>query len=466
MTTFNWRDHKKKLLFFPAAALGVLILVLLVMTRREPERVDVEEHARAVRIVPVLSTEVVPRAVGYGYAQPGKVWEGVAEVSGRVVEMHPDLKKGAIIPKGAVLVLLDPQEYGLAESRDRADVSGLRAKLKELDQKKRNLERSLEVERRSLALSKNELERKRKLVESDTIASAEFDQEEKRFLAQQNIVQNLRNSLDLIPSERQSLLANLTAGQSRLDDTRLDLGKTVIIAPFDCRIAEVTVELAQFAKVGQILVKADSMSSTEVLAQFFLQDIKRLLGAAEDSRPFAAGVGMGVDMERLRDLMGLDAVVRYHFPESVVEWQARFSRMSESIDPQTRTVGVYATVEDTYARAQPGKRPPLMKNMYCEVELQGRAIPERLVIPRSAVRQGIVYVADADNRLQRRPVTVEFVQGGLAVIADGLAPEEQVVVTDVVPAVEGMLLDTVPDEALLAALLAEARGEGGETVAQ
>jgi membrane fusion protein, multidrug efflux system len=465
MTTFNWKDHKK-LLFFPAAALGVLILVLLVMTRREPERVVVEEHARAVRVVPAVSTGVVPRAMGYGFALPGKVWEAVAEVSGRVVEMHPDLKKGAVIPKGAVLVLLDPQEYGLAENRDRADVSGLRAKLKELNQKKRNLERSLEVERRSLALSKNELERKRKLVESDTIASAEFDQEEKRFLSQQNIVQNLRNSLDLIPSERQSLLANLTAGQSRLDDTRLDLKKTIIIAPFDCRIAEVNVELDQFAKSGQSLIKADSISSAEVLAQFFPGDIKRLLGGTKNSPHPTAGMAAGVDMERFRELLGLDAVVRYRFPESVVEWQARFSRMSESIDPQTRTIGVYATVEDTYAQARPGTRPPLMKNMYCEVELQGRAIAGRLVIPRSAVRQGIVYVADADNRLQRRPVIVKFVQGGLAVIAEGLTPDENIVVTDVVPAVEGMLLDPLLDEPLLAALLAEAKGESEETMAQ
>jgi hypothetical protein len=64
-------------------------------------------------------------------------------------------------------------------------------------------------------------------------------------------------------------------------------------------------------------------------------------------------------------------------------------------------------------------------------------------------------VADDDNRLQRRPVEVLFSQGSVSVIAEGLEAGERVVVSDLLPAVEGMLLQVQIDEVLSAELAAE-----------
>jgi hypothetical protein len=70
-----------------------------------------------------------------------------------------------------------------------------------------------------------------------------------------------------------------------------------------------------------------------------------------------------------------------------------------------------------------------------------------------------VYLVDDENRLRRRPVEVLFGQGTLSVIGAGLAPGERVVVSDLVPAVEGMLLEPRVDEVLTAKLKAAAGGE-------
>jgi hypothetical protein len=72
----------------------------------------------------------------------------------------------------------------------------------------------------------------------------------------------------------------------------------------------------------------------------------------------------------------------------------------------------------------------------------------RLVIPRSAVRAGTVFIADENNRLRRRMVNVLFSQDDISVIDEGIAEGERIVVTDIVPAVDGMLLETQLDEAL------------------
>jgi len=65
-----------------------------------------------------------------------------------------------------------------------------------------------------------------------------------------------------------------------------------------------------------------------------------------------------------------------------------------------------------------------------------------------------------DNRLRRRPVKVLFSQGWISVIDQGLTPGEQILVSDLVPAVEGMRLQPIVDKALAADL--STVGGGGD----
>ena len=90
-------------------------------------------------------------------------------------------------------------------------------------------------------------------------------------------------------------------------------------------------------------------------------------------------------------------------------------------------------------------RPPLVKGMFVEVEISGRPTTDRIVIPRSAVHEGRVYTVDKDNRLRIRPVEVLAEQGGEAVIESGLEMGERVVLSDLSPAIDGMLLKPFPE---------------------
>jgi multidrug efflux pump subunit AcrA (membrane-fusion protein) len=88
------------------------------------------------------------------------------------------------------------------------------------------------------------------------------------------------------------------------------------------------------------------------------------------------------------------------------------------------------------------------------------ATPEPvIVIPASALHQNEVYLADDNNRLQRRSVSVAWQQGDLAVIAEGLDAGERLILDDLVPAVEGALLAPQLDEQAWQRLQQDARGE-------
>jgi len=121
---------------------------------------------------------------------------------------------------------------------------------------------------------------------------------------------------------------------------------------------------------------------------------------------------------------------------------------------------VYVAVDDPYLKVEGGVRPPLLKNMYAEVELRGQPRKPEVVVPRSAVHSGVVYVADKDDRLDFRAVESHSPQAGFVAVSAGIDEGERVVLSDVVPAIKGMKLEPVVDEEALGRLKAEALGVG------
>ncbi|MCK4860607.1 MAG: hypothetical protein KAS85_01675, partial [Rhodobacteraceae bacterium] len=79
-------------------------------------------------------------------------------------------------------------------------------------------------------------------------------------------------------------------------------------------------------------------------------------------------------------------------------------------------------------------------------------------VPQEAIHEGWVYLVDADIRLERREVEVEYQQDGMAIILSGLEVGEAVVLDDVVPAITGILLDPKRDLATEQALKTTAAG--------
>ena len=165
-------------------------------------------------------------------------------------------------------------------------------------------------------------------------------------------------------------------------------------------------------------------------------------------------------METMRKVFDVDVVVRLRSGDFQVEWQGRFDRVRERLDIQTRTVRIVVAVDKPYENVIPGERPPLAPGMFCEVELRGKPRTGQIVIPRTAVRDGHVYLIDRNNRLVRREVEVAFSQGGFTCVAAGLSPGERLVISDPTPAIEGMLVEAVVDAEAEASLVSTATGEG------
>ncbi len=453
--TSTLKEKLKRYMFLPPLALGILAVAIAVNTREGPEQTPPSEATTRVRIVEAVETKVIPRALGYGHVEPHKTWEAVAQVAGEIVEIHPRLKKGALLAEGELLLRVDPADYELAVAEIEANLQSVSAQLAEIDSRVENTEASLEIEERSLALSRVDLERKRQLLARGNASQATVDQQERDVLGRQLTVQSLKNTLNLIPAERDVLLAQRALHEAQLESAKLDLERTRVIAPFDLRVSEVTVERAQYVSKGEMLVVGDGIAVAEVTAQLPVDKMATLVPPGMTVPTDIAGA-----MQSLPALIPLEAVVRLRTGTLQAEWPARFARISDTVDPQTRTVGVIVAVDAPFQMTIPGKRPPLTKNMYVEVELRGPSRDDLIVIPRSALHDGRVYLVDADNRLEMREVDVAFSQTNFAVVESGLSSGERLVVSDLVPAINGMLLDPVEDAGAADSLRAEAEGLG------
>jgi len=447
-------------MILPPLLIGAGVLVWTVARRRPPEAADVAEIARPLSVVTLQRHDVQPRVIAYGLARPARVWRAVAEVGGAVVETYPQLDAGIEVPQGTVLLTIDPTDFRLRVDRFRAEADAIRAERRELDQTQINQSELLKVEQESVAVATAELERLRELRQRNAASDSEVDQQRQQRLNAERSVQTIRNSLRLIPIQHERLDAALRGTNQQLELARRDLERTVIRVPFAGRLANVFIQQGQVIGAQQELFELHGTEVAEVEARIALDDLPSLLPSLAGMRESSgsqrtaefeadtSGANGGADSENgssgavdrrsLADqLAGTHAVVRVRSGQWVWEMSGAVTRVRELVDARTRTLGVIVSVP------QQSSHPPLLNDMFCEVELMGPIGRQQLVVPESALRGDHVYVVDTDQRLHRRRVTRgEKVPQGFVVVG-ALEAGERVVLTDPMPAVIGSLIEPI-----------------------
>jgi RND family efflux transporter MFP subunit len=433
---------RKKLLILPPLVIGLLVLYYAASNRAPLPTVQRVEPVRTARVIEVPRIDLAPVAIGYGNVRAERTWNAVAEVAGRVVEVHPNLREGAFVGVGELLLRIDAAVYALALARAEAQHAELLARWDKT-------RAALAIEQQSLALARREAARQSDLQRQGTVSQKALDEAQRSVLNGEQAVQSLETQLAQMPAQQR-------LAEVGIEQARLDLARTDIRAPFDARIGAVGIEVAQYVTGGQPLFVAESIDRAEIEVPVAIAQMRALVLNVGEVNFSAAGFS-----ERVPELLGLSAEVRVAgAPADTAPRAARVLRTT-TVDSRTRTVGVVIAVDAPYADLAPGVRPPLVSGLYVRVKLVGRPQPGRVVVPTAALRNGRAYVLDDAQRLQVREVKLLFSQGGVSVVAAGLEGGERLVVSDLVPAVPGMRIDPVPDPQLEAALRAGGPLQGG-----
>ena len=456
---------------FPIA-LGAALLYWAATHRAQPEKLPEQELARTLRIIEVQPTTIVPKAIGFGESAPSKSFQAVAEVKGKIVQLHSDLKPGNFVREGELLVAIDETDVAITIGRLQAEIARSEASIHELTATQQNLESGLAIEQSSWELANRELERLQRLNQQGrAIADSEVDAQRRSVLAQQQSVQNLQNSLNLLPAQIQSAEASMAVSKANLASSERDLERCRVVAPFDCRLGEVDLDLDEVVSVGQVLLTVQAIDKLEIEAQFGIDKLASLIHPDRPSPNLLRDLTAD-PQELVRSFFDVDVTLRYGPGDLRSTRDANFERLRETLDPQARTVGLVVSVDQPFQREGKARDagPPPLPGTYCEVELRGVPLKDAFVVPRAAVhrdasedrdtrgRSGVVFLVDDESRLRKRHVTI-LLQHQNAAAVQGLNSGDRVAVSDPTPAIEGMLVDPRLDEALSKALHAAAGDE-------
>lgn len=422
----------KKLLFFPALAVGVITLVVAVKMKPDLPVKPAGDRARLVETTTLELRAMAPQAIGFGKIAPKLEWKAIAEVTGKIVYRHPKLEKGQVLQAGTEILRIDPLDYELKLVQAQADLKSAQTSLAKLNQEEDNLKQTLKIERNRLEIANKELQRKQNLRKKGLTSQSDVDQQEQSALSQRKLVLDIENQIGLMPDEKRVAEALVKVNASKVDEAQRSLEKTIITLPYDLRISSVEVEQNQVVNLQQTMVTAHGMGVMEVEAQLSIHDMQTLASSLGEFGRDADGIPQP-------DMTFINASIELSSGNLKATWPAKVARISETVDPNQATAGVILEIEQDYRSLNPTSAPPLVNGMFVRATIEGQANPS-WVIPERALHGDKIYLMSQDNKLEIHPVSVLYRRDNQVVIDGDLNQGDQLIINDLLPAIEGMLL--------------------------
>ncbi|MFT7681106.1 efflux RND transporter periplasmic adaptor subunit [Moritella dasanensis] len=432
--------QKSKLMWLPigvAAGLGIMAINNFIM--KQDVVLEVIEPAHSVYITQITQQNIAPAVKGYGNVIAKNKWQGITEVSGKVIYKNEQLQRGTFINAGIELLRIDPASYELNLKTAQANLDNISSEVEKLDIEAQRLTRSYQVESKTLALEEKEYQRNIKLNKKGTISASSLEQQERVVYNTQLQLNDLKAQVKQVPALRRSLEAQLSQAQSQIDQAKLDLEHTIITMPFNGRIIDVSAELQQFVATGTSLILAHDVSKLEVEAKMPTSQLSRLMHSLKQDRNVLDNLNSVPDIS----IANLTARITLRNSSSETHWQGKVTRILGEIDARLGTAGLVVEVDFDFLEFIKRNDPndsPIISGMFVEVTVNGQQQPQ-LTVPLAALHNNRLYLLDADNRLQLKTVDVLFIRDQVAAIkAPGLQDGQQVVLSDIIPVANGLKL--------------------------
>ncbi|CAM3978119.1 efflux RND transporter periplasmic adaptor subunit [Vibrio neonatus] len=427
----------RKLLFFPAVIVGIIILIVAIETRPQVPTKPAGDRAKPVKVMAMKLTPIAPEAIGFGQASAKFEWTAIAEVSGKVVYRNPNLERGRVLKAGTEVLRIDPLDYELKLVQAKADLSSSETQLKKLAIEFSNNKSSLAIEKNRLTLSETELKRLQDLRNKKVASQSDVDTQQQAYLAQRKLVQDSENKVTLYPDERKVAQALVEVNKAKVKEAERALAKTSIVLPRDLRISSVDIELNQVVNLQQNMLTAQGLDVMEVEAQVSIHDMQLLTQSLADKQ--------GTDA-RFPDLSRLQASVSVSSGSYTAVWPAKVTRVSDSVDPTHATIGVILEIQQG-AKGMPAPTASMISGMLLRAKIEGVQSPQ-WVIPEMALHGNKVYLFE-DGKLKILPVSVQYRRDQKVVVSGEFKAEDRLILNDLLPALSGMQLklEKVADEA-------------------
>jgi multidrug efflux system membrane fusion protein len=343
-------------------------------------------------LVPVtvgtVSVESVPLQVQVvGIVEPFSKVEIKSQVAGELKSVS--FTEGQNVELGQLLFQIDPQPYREAVRQAEATVERDRAALKQS-------EFAVQKDLVQAKLADADATRFEGL-ERDNIASKQQSQQYR------TTADAMKESIRVDQAAAESARAAISVDEAALAKAKLDLGYCEIRAPISGRAGNLLVHAGNLVKVNDVaLVILHKI--TPIFVSFNAPE-KYL----EQIRKYSAAGRLPVQIKG-RDNLSLQT-------------SGRLTLLDNTVDPQTGTIHLKATVENKDRLLWPGQ--------FVDVALVLNRNDNATVVPAEAVQAGqqgsFVYVVKPDKTVEPRVLTVGRTIGQKVIVEKGVKPGETVV---------------------------------------
>jgi RND family efflux transporter MFP subunit len=365
---------------------GVGVMAALVANRPTPKKETKEDPGALVRVLEVKKEDHKVTVKGTGTVQAAQEVTVIPQVSGRVTKIAPSFVAGGLFKKGGLLFEIEETDYLLALQR--AEAARARA------------EYDLATIESQARVARTEWER----LNGDAPGEP--------------------NPLVVYEPQLKKAMAELASAEAAIEQARLDLARTKVRAPFNCRVRSEDIDPGQYVRAGNSVA---ILAGTDV---------------AEIDVPMSLDELHWVDIPRRVGEKGSQAAVSVNIGGSTYRWQGRVVRSLGEVDPKGRMMHVVVTVNDPYGLGRKDDdRPALAMGTFVDVYLEGNVLSDIVSIPRTAFRENsTVWTMDAENRLRIQEVAPLRIERKEVLISEGLNDGDVVVLTTLSGAADGMKL--------------------------
>ncbi|HUH03772.1 MAG TPA: efflux RND transporter periplasmic adaptor subunit, partial [Kofleriaceae bacterium] len=334
------RKIVSSLLPFVVLALGVVVMIGLVRTKPRATKAPRDESGTLVEAIAATTDSKTVTVSAYGTVVPSREVAIAPEVNGKVTWVNQELLPGGYFSKGDVLLRLDGRDYKLAVDQQEATVDKARTEL------------AVEESRKTIA------EREWELMGKDTEGSP----------------------LALRDPQVKTARVAVAAAASGLERARLNIGRTVVRAPFNAVVQRRAVDQ------GQIIGPASPVLTLVGTDSFWVQISVPIDRLAWFDIPGMGGATTGSEATIWRELGG-----------ERVERKGRVIRLMTDVDPLGRMARVLVEIDDPLGlrdrRAGDETTPPrpsipFLVGAFVQVDIHGRTVGDVVEIPRQALRDG------------------------------------------------------------------------------
>ena len=424
---------KRKLLnalgIFIGIAVGVGLFYQLISTRPVQKKKKPPDFRPTAEVKTVKAQSYDAMILGYGTVRPSERLDVLSEIAGMVVEMGPDAVEGNLVEKDALLFRIDDSSIVAEIEQLRAQITAIDAQLTEVKVQQESDTRLLEIEKKVFELAKKDHERlleifKKKLVSEQQVQVAETRRNE-RLLAMEKRLANIalgNQKLAVLKANRQASLAMLKA-------KRIQRSKTIIRAPYRCRIENVRAKTYQVIQPNTLLASIYPVDS-----------------------PIEAAIP--IETRHMSALYDFDTLDRNIPPWKQVKLRAdifwtslgqkqkitgHLSRIGAQLDETTRSITAIIEMPGPYERMRRNMGRGLLPGTFVRVVIHGRGYKNILVVPEKAMNTDNTLYLIKDGKLSKVDVEPIIVLGTDVIlpVTPAMPSGSKVVLNDIPGAFEG-----------------------------